>query len=330
MQHNEELLLSYVREACEGLEVMHRARLPELQGLELDVWIPKLKIGLEYQGIQHYEAQDHWGGMEALRGVQERDERKKQLCEELGIVLLEFRYNERLDADDVYKRLLLAQIRRDVAIDEFDLPEVKLRPSGPDWVMLNGRQKLGVLLELWVLEQMERKHVMHGLNRSRAAEWVAGYFVKQWPEYSGRAAGTSASSIYNRYAKWRKLKRGLVWQDGLKYRGLILEKEGALEKVGLTEELARRFLQSWRYGIAGWAREHGVKRDAVEGLFKPDRKGDVKVARLILDSMSQRERELLHKTRKARKLLASAKRSVRKYEAILRRLDDDLVVVNKR
>ena len=60
----------------------------------LDVYIPSLKIGIEYQGIQHYEAVDYFGGEEAFQRAVERDKRKKRLCRENGVSLIYWKYDE--------------------------------------------------------------------------------------------------------------------------------------------------------------------------------------------------------------------------------------------
>lgn len=58
----------------------------------LDIYISDSKIGIEYQGEQHYKAVDIWGGEAALKENQERDLRKKRLCAENGVLLLEWSY----------------------------------------------------------------------------------------------------------------------------------------------------------------------------------------------------------------------------------------------
>lgn len=57
--------------------------------LQLDCYSEKFKIAFEYQGAQHYEPIDIWGGEETLRQIQKRDAIKKQRCKELGITLFE-------------------------------------------------------------------------------------------------------------------------------------------------------------------------------------------------------------------------------------------------
>lgn len=48
----------------------------------LDIYFPKLNIGIEYQVKQHFEAVEFFGGEEGLKDTQERDKRKKKLCDE--------------------------------------------------------------------------------------------------------------------------------------------------------------------------------------------------------------------------------------------------------
>ena len=54
----------------------------------LDVFIPKYKIGIEYQGAQHYQPIDFFGGQIAFEKTVERDVRKKQLCDKNGCKLI--------------------------------------------------------------------------------------------------------------------------------------------------------------------------------------------------------------------------------------------------
>lgn len=62
-------------------EVIHHASPKWLGRQHLDIYFPKLNIGIEYQGAQHYEPIEFFGGQEAFEKTLERDKRKKQLCE---------------------------------------------------------------------------------------------------------------------------------------------------------------------------------------------------------------------------------------------------------
>jgi len=57
----------------------------------LDVWIPEWKIGIEYQGLQHDQPVDFFGGEDAWLRMLERDARKRASCSQLGITLIEVR-----------------------------------------------------------------------------------------------------------------------------------------------------------------------------------------------------------------------------------------------
>ena len=72
-----------------------------LEGLELDIYVPDIKLGFEYQGIQHFQPIKHWGGKEKLKIQKEHDARKKRLCDELGISLIYFDYTEDITTEYV-------------------------------------------------------------------------------------------------------------------------------------------------------------------------------------------------------------------------------------
>ena len=63
-----------------------------LRGQRLDIFIPSIKVGIEYQGIQHYEPVNFFGGEKGFIKTQERDNRKKVLCAKNGITLIEWSY----------------------------------------------------------------------------------------------------------------------------------------------------------------------------------------------------------------------------------------------
>jgi hypothetical protein len=86
-------------------EVIHHYRGSELEGLELDIWLPEINIGIEYQGEQHYKVIDHWGGKEGLEKRLENDKKKKRLCKKLGYHLIEFKYTEEITEQLVKKKI---------------------------------------------------------------------------------------------------------------------------------------------------------------------------------------------------------------------------------
>jgi hypothetical protein len=69
-----------------------------LKGQELDLFFKykRKKIGIEYQGKQHFEPIDFFGGEESFNKTKERDERKKDLCEKNNVHLIYYNYDEEI------------------------------------------------------------------------------------------------------------------------------------------------------------------------------------------------------------------------------------------
>ena len=107
---SETLLFHIVKRIFCTNEVIFHHRPDWLEGLEIDVYIPSLKIGFEYQGAQHFQPIKFWGGKEALEQLRERDAKKANQCNKLGIRLITVDYTESLTED--YIRSLLPKNMR--------------------------------------------------------------------------------------------------------------------------------------------------------------------------------------------------------------------------
>lgn len=59
-------------------DCIENARLPELQGLELDIWVPSIRLGIEYDGVLYHKDIS-------------RDLEKDILCNKANIKLIRFR-----------------------------------------------------------------------------------------------------------------------------------------------------------------------------------------------------------------------------------------------
>ncbi len=85
-------LFLLVRDAFAGQTPVEQHGKPDGFGRQhLDVWLPELKIGLEYQGAQHDRPIDFFGGQDAWRATIARDRRKRSKCRKLGVELIEIR-----------------------------------------------------------------------------------------------------------------------------------------------------------------------------------------------------------------------------------------------
>lgn len=80
-----------------------------LENLEIDVFVPDLMLGFEYQGQQHYHPIKAWGGVKAFNELKIRDNRKKELCKNSGIKLIEIDYTEPLTEDYIRTKISLVQ-----------------------------------------------------------------------------------------------------------------------------------------------------------------------------------------------------------------------------
>jgi len=103
---SETILYYIVQSLFKNKTILRHYRPDFLEGLELDIFIKELNIGIEYQGIQHYKPIKHWGGKESFNKLKERDLKKKNICEKLGIKLIYFDYNEELSNEFVSRRII--------------------------------------------------------------------------------------------------------------------------------------------------------------------------------------------------------------------------------
>ena len=77
-----------IKDAFKGYEVIHHGNPVWLGRQHLDIYFPELNIGIEYQGLQHYEPVEYFGGTQAFEKNLERDAKKRELCEENNCSLL--------------------------------------------------------------------------------------------------------------------------------------------------------------------------------------------------------------------------------------------------
>ena len=91
----------FVENLLPSYEVVANFRHPMLRfkdsghPMELDIWIPELQLGIEYQGEQHDPESFRdgmFGGEDESESLWKRDAEKRKACAEAGILLLEFDY----------------------------------------------------------------------------------------------------------------------------------------------------------------------------------------------------------------------------------------------
>ena len=65
--------------------------------LPFDFYLPELNIIIEYNGIQHYESVEHFGGEKKLHLQRHHDWLKRKYCKDNNITLITISYNENVE-----------------------------------------------------------------------------------------------------------------------------------------------------------------------------------------------------------------------------------------
>lgn len=67
----------------------------------LDIFIPSINVGIEYHGLQHYKPVDYFGGKEQFDIRVKLDHQKRILCQNNGIILIEWKYTKKISVKNV-------------------------------------------------------------------------------------------------------------------------------------------------------------------------------------------------------------------------------------
>jgi len=118
------------RDLCDAFpssDVVHHARPPWLGKQHLDVFLPEYAVAIEYQGVQHDKPVAYFGGEEAHRKTQRRDETKKRLCTANGVHLIYVR--EGYELSEVVREVEEKRLEATVPAAQFAVHPVN-RPAG--------------------------------------------------------------------------------------------------------------------------------------------------------------------------------------------------------
>jgi len=93
---SETKMFKLIEDAFPDETVIHHGKPKWLGQQHLDVYFPDLNIALEYQGKQHDEPVEYFGGNEAYLNQQKRDKKKKAKCDKNNCKLIYVRdgYND--------------------------------------------------------------------------------------------------------------------------------------------------------------------------------------------------------------------------------------------
>ncbi|MDO5110031.1 MAG: hypothetical protein Q4D59_08895, partial [Erysipelotrichaceae bacterium] len=82
-----------------------------LYNQRLDIYIPSRNTAIEYQGKQHYEPVEFFGGEEGNRRNKERDFRKRRRCKAHGIQVIDWDYDRPL-CEEYFEEALMPLIEK--------------------------------------------------------------------------------------------------------------------------------------------------------------------------------------------------------------------------
>ena len=106
----ERSVMNYLDE--HGITYDYQKRFDWLGRQSLDFYLPDYKVGIECQGLQHFEEIDYFGGKEGLNECKKRDKRKFKKCQKNGIKVLyysnlgiEYPYDVFEDLDLLFKEI---------------------------------------------------------------------------------------------------------------------------------------------------------------------------------------------------------------------------------
>lgn len=92
-------------------DAIYQYRNPIFNGLIIDIHIPSLRIAIEYQGEQHYQAIERFSD-NLLYERKKNDDLKRELCTANNIQLIHWKYDE-----------LISKLNLDIKINELNMKQ---------------------------------------------------------------------------------------------------------------------------------------------------------------------------------------------------------------
>lgn len=102
MSKGSQELLGIVQELFPNQKIELEYNIADHGGLFIDIYLPGLNIGFEYDGEQHFRFIEHFhGSRENFIAARKRDLAKDDVCEEKGIILVRVAYNEPMEKENI-------------------------------------------------------------------------------------------------------------------------------------------------------------------------------------------------------------------------------------
>ncbi|MDF2158335.1 hypothetical protein [Algoriphagus sp. CAU 1675] len=92
--YNETLLFKMISDTFPEVTLISQYSPPWLGRQRFDIFIKEKNLAIEYNGKQHYEPIDYYGGTEGFNNTKKRDEEKRRKCKLNDCNLIEVKYDE--------------------------------------------------------------------------------------------------------------------------------------------------------------------------------------------------------------------------------------------
>lgn len=89
----EKQLYKLLKQVFPDQEITRQDSLGFLKRQTVDFAIKALRLAFEYDGVQHFEPIEKFGGLEGFDRIQKRDQKKNNLCKTNGYQIIRFRYD---------------------------------------------------------------------------------------------------------------------------------------------------------------------------------------------------------------------------------------------
>jgi len=227
--------------------------------ISVDIFIPDYNLAVEYQGEQHFNSIQKWGGDNALINIQKRDKEKKEKLKQSNIELIEidYRWDGRKESIETHFLYWIesAQIKNPpVTNEKGSLRCEEIRGLTSNWEKrFSELQKFGhcnaliirnrsPTLATWLKNQLHAKNkgklTLERIKRleNLGVEWLNVKTSYEWDEqyrrlesYKGKYNHTDVSQYDNEFpglGRW-VLKQRVLFNKGI----LTKEKTISLEKL---------------------------------------------------------------------------------------------------
>jgi len=86
----------------EGIKFVQQYKFKDcknIRELPFDFFLPEYNVCLEYDGIQHYDSVEYFGGLYNLKKRKINDNIKNEFCEKNQINLIKIKYNQNIEKE---------------------------------------------------------------------------------------------------------------------------------------------------------------------------------------------------------------------------------------